>query len=254
MNNLNQAEKTRVLVVDDDADLARTTALILQGKGFAVNVAADGLAAIRQIEQNPFDIALMDIKMPGMDGVETYKRIKTIQPDIAAIMMTGFSVEDRIQEALREGALAVLTKPLDVDRLLELIEEAVAQRQSLVLVVDDYPDTCATITKILERKGYRVASAEKGEHAIALVKQRKYDIIFIDLKLPTIDGLQTYLAIRALDPKVTVVMMTGYREEMSALIETALRSSASVCLYKPFEPEQVLSLVEEIKQGRHKKV
>ena len=126
MNPLNQSEKTRVLVVDDDADLARTTALILQGKGFAVNVAADGLAAIRRAERNPFDIALMDIKMPGMDGVETYKRIKTIQPDLAVIMMTGFSFEDRIQDALREGALAVLTKPLDVDRLLELIEEAVA--------------------------------------------------------------------------------------------------------------------------------
>jgi two-component system, NtrC family, response regulator HydG len=254
MNNWNQSEKTRVLVVDDDADLARTTALILKGKGFAVNVAADGLAAIRHAEQNPFDIALMDIKMPGMDGVETYKRIKMIQPDLAAIMMTGFSVENRIQEALREGALAVLTKPLDVDRLLELIEGAVEQRKSLVLVVDDYPDTCATIVLVLKRKGCRVASAENGEQAIALVKQRKYDIIFIDLKLPTIDGLQTYSVIRALDPNVTVVMMTGYRDEMAALIETALRSSASVCLYKPFEPEQVLSLVEEIKQGRHKKV
>jgi two-component system, NtrC family, response regulator HydG len=254
MNPLNQSEKTRVLVVDDDADLARTTALILKSKGFAVNVAADGLTAIRQAEQNPFDIALMDIKLPGIDGVETYKRIKTIQPDLAAIMMTGFSVEERVQEALGEGALAVLTKPLEVDRLLELIEGAITQRKSLVLVVDDYPDTCATIALVLKRKGYPVASADNGEQAIALVKQRKYDIIFIDLKLPTIDGLQTYLAIRALDPKVTVVMMTGYRDEMAALIETALRSSASMCLYKPFEPEQVLSLVEELKQGKYKKV
>ena len=122
-----------------------------------------------------------------------------------------------------------------------------------MLVVDDYPDTCATIALVLKRKGYRVASAEKGEHAIALVKQRKYDIIFIDLKLPTIDGLQTYRAIRALDPNVTVVMMTGYRDEMAALVETALRSSASVCLYKPFEPEQVLSIVEAIRQGKYKK-
>jgi two-component system, NtrC family, response regulator HydG len=254
MNNLNQSEKTRVLVVDDDTDLARTTELILKGKGFAVNVAADGFAAIRHAEQNAFDIALLDIKMPGMDGVETYKRIKTIQPDIAAIMMTGFSVEDRIQEALREGALAVLTKPLDVDRLLKLVEEAVAQRRSLVLIVDDYPDTCATIALVLKRKGCRVASAENGEQAIALVKQRKYDFIFIDLKLPTIDGLQTYLAIRALDPSVTVVMMTGYREEMDTLIETALRSNASACLYKPFDVEQVLSFVEQVVKKKAKKV
>ena len=122
-----------------------------------------------------------------------------------------------------------------------------------MLVVDDYPDTCATIALVLKRKGCRVASAENGEQALALVKERKYDIIFIDLKLPTIDGLQTYRAIRALDPNVTVVMMTGYRDEMAALVETALRSSASVCLYKPFEPEQVLSIVEAIRQGKYKK-
>ena len=66
--------------------------------------------------------------------------------------------------------------------------------------------------------------------------------------------MQTYLAIRALDPNVTVVMMTGYREEMSALVETALRSHASACLYKPFEAEQVVALVEKIKQGKQKKV
>jgi CheY-like chemotaxis protein len=251
--SLNSLEKTRVLVVDDDADLARTTALVLKRHGFDVSVAADGMAAIQQAEQNPFDVMLMDIRMPGMDGVEAYKHIKTLQPSIMVIMMTGFSVEDRIQEALREGALAVLTKPLDLDRLLQLIEEAIAQRAALVLVVDDYPDTCATLTKILERKGHRVASAENGEQAIALVKQCHYSIIFIDLKLPTLDGLQTYHAIRALDSKVTVVMMTGYREEMDKLVEIALRSNASACLYKPFEPEQVLTFVEEVGQGKYKK-
>ncbi|MEW5720226.1 MAG: response regulator [Chloroflexota bacterium] len=254
MDKSNQSQKTSVLVVDDDADLARSTALILKRHGYNVSIAADGMSAIAQVEHNPFDIALMDIKMPGIDGVDAYKRIKTLQPNIAAIMMTGFSIEDRIQEALRAGALAVLTKPLDLDRLLQLIEEAVARRASLVLVVDDYPDTCATLTKILERKGHRVASAANGEQAIALVKQNRYNIIFIDLKLPTIDGLQTYLAIRELDPAVTVVMMTGYREEMDTLVETALRSSASACLYKPFDPEQVVTLVEEVRQKRHKKV
>jgi len=95
VNNLNQQEKTRVLVVDGDAALARTTALILKRKGFAVDVALDGFAAIQQIEQYPFDIVLLDIRMPGMDGIETYRRLKVLQPDIAAIMMTGFSVEER---------------------------------------------------------------------------------------------------------------------------------------------------------------
>ncbi len=99
MNESFSSEQTRVLIVDEDADLARTTALILTRKGFAASVATDGWAAIRQVEQNPFDLVLMDIGMPGLDGVETCQRLKTIQPDLAVILMTGFSVEERIQVA-----------------------------------------------------------------------------------------------------------------------------------------------------------
>ena len=249
MNNLHQQEKTRGLVVDGDAALARTTALILKRKGFAVDVALDGFAAIQQIEQYPFDIVLLDIRMPGMNGVETYKRLKVLQPDIAAIMMTGFSVEERRQTSLREGALAVLTKPFDIERMIKLIEDAMQQVKLLALVVDDYPDTCALLARILQQKGYTIGYAESGEHAIALVKQQKYDLILIAVKLPAMDGLQTCLAIRKLDPAVTVVM-TGYRAEVDTLVETALPRSTYACLYKPFEAEQVLALVEEI--GRKK--
>ncbi|MCI0477252.1 MAG: response regulator [Anaerolineales bacterium] len=241
------SKQTRILIVDDDVDLAHTTALILTRKGFAVSVASDGLAAIRLVGQQPFDFALMDIRMPGLDGVETCQRIKTIQPDLAVVLMTGFSVEERVQAGLREGARAVLVKPLDLEHLFELIKNAVAQRHPLVLVVDDHPDTCATLTLILKQKGYTVGSVENGEQAIALVTEHQYDIIFIDLKLPTIDGAQTFLAIRARDPKVAVVMMTGYREEMTERIETALRAGAIVCLYKPLAVEQVLAVVNAIK-------
>ena len=130
MNHVSARGKTRAIIVDDDTDLARSTALILKRQGFSVYVAYDGAAAIHQAEHNPFDIAPLDIKMPGMDGVETYKRLKAIQPDLAAIMMTGYSVEDRTLEALREGALAVLNNPLDLERLLDLIEKAMWKRSN----------------------------------------------------------------------------------------------------------------------------
>lgn len=254
MNESFSSEQARVLIVDDDADLARSTALILKRKGYAASVATDGLAAIHLAEQQTFDLVLLDIRMPGLDGIETYQRLKTLQPDLIAIMMTGFALEERILASLSEGALTVLTKPLDLDHLLTLIEDAITRRQALVLVVDDYPDTCATLTLILKQKGYAVGSVENGEQAIALVAEHQYDIIFIDLKLPTIDGAQTFLAIRALDPKVAVVMMTGYLEEMAGRIETALRAGAMVCLYKPLAVEQVLAALEQIKSAKDAKL
>jgi len=240
-------EPMRVLIVDDDADLARSTALILKCKGFTTSIATSGLVALHQAEQQSFDVVLLDIRMPGMDGVETYQRLKTIQPDLIAIMMTGFALEERVQASLREGALTVFTKPLALDHLLQLLEDAIAHRRALALVVDDYPDTCVMLDALLKRKGYRVARAETGEQAIARIKERQPDIVFLDLKLPTIDGLQTFQHIRQIAPLVTIVMMTGYRDEMNALVETALRASAFACLYKPFSADQVLTVLDAVK-------
>ncbi|MFH0871340.1 MAG: response regulator [bacterium] len=122
------SEKTRVLIVDDDSSMLHTTALVLEGLGYAVDVARDGDTAIEKTQQADFDIILMDIKMPLMDGVETYKRIKAIHPEAAVIMMTAYAVEDLVAAALEEGACGVLYKPLDFERTVGLIEKTRRER------------------------------------------------------------------------------------------------------------------------------
>ena len=160
---MNGTQRTHhVLIVDDDFDFARSTSLILKRKGYAVSIATDGLAAIQQVQAIPFDVVLMDIRMPGLDGVETYQRLKNIHPDLAVVLMTGFAEEERVQAGLHAGAVAVLTKPLNIEQALQLIESVVARRQALALVVDDYPESCAILTRLLKRKGYTVACAESG--------------------------------------------------------------------------------------------
>ena len=86
---------------------------VLQRKGCAVTIANDGPEAIARVKEEPFDMIFMDIKMPFMDGVETYKRIKKIKSDVMVTMITAHAVEDKVQEALQEGAYGVLYKPLD---------------------------------------------------------------------------------------------------------------------------------------------
>ncbi len=126
---MNVERKASVLIVDDRPSMTRTIALILGHKGYAVDVAQDGPTAIEKVEQAPFDVVLMDIKMPQMDGVEAHRRIKAIRSRMAVIMMTAYDLEDLVAEALKEGAYAVIYKPLDIDRVIELIEEVRNSRQ-----------------------------------------------------------------------------------------------------------------------------
>ena len=116
--------KPEILVVDDDVSVAESISDVLDAVGYGVSTAHDGYRAIELAKDSSFDVLLTDIKMPGLNGVELYKIIKKVRPLIRAIMMTAYSVEDLINEALDAGASEVLTKPLDVERLLSIIESA----------------------------------------------------------------------------------------------------------------------------------
>ena len=120
------------------------------------------------------------------------------------------------------------------------------------MVVDDDPGICTTLDNILTKKGHKTGIAHTGEDAIAMTRENAYDVIFIDVKLPTINGLETYLAIKAINPEAVAIMMTAFRQEMADLIEKAIKSSAYTCIYKPFNIEEVLGLVEEICERKQK--
>lgn len=242
----------RILIVDDDPSMNRTMSLVLKRKGYDVAVASSGPDAIEKVRQEPFDIIFMDIKMPVLDGVETFERIKEIRSDAVVIMMTAYAVEDLIQKALREGAYGIIYKPLDIEKTVASIEGVQKKKEGMfIMVVDDDPGTTSSLRAILHNKGHDVAIASTGEEAIEVARGRKHDIIFLDMKLPTINGLQTYLEIKKINPGVTAVMITAYREEMGELTEYAMKESAYSILYKPFDMESLLKIVDEI--GREKR-
>jgi len=236
--------KSSILIVDDDMGMCETLSDIMEDRGYRTVIALDGYEAVERVREAAFDVILMDIKMPGMDGVETFREIKNVDPEIAVVMMTAYAVEDLIRQALSEGAYGVIYKPFDMERMIGLIEGV--QEGGLILVVDDDPNACATFRDVLEAKGYQVGTALSGEEAIEIARKNKYDMIFIDMKLPTINGLQTYLALREVNPRAVAVMMTAYRLEMGELVEEALKKDAYTCFYKPFDVEQVIKLVDEI--------
>ena len=244
----NMNDKVSILIVDDDDGMCETLSDIMEDKGYRAFIALDGYEAIEKVREVDFDVILMDIRMPGMNGVETFKRIKSIQPGIAVVMMTAYAVEDLIMEALREGAYGVLYKPFEMERMIGLIDAI--KEGGLVLVVDDDRDNCEFIKDILETRGYQVSIAWSGEEAIEMARDNSYDMVFIDTKLPNMNGLETYLAIKEINPQAVAVMMVAYSQEVDDLSEEPLGEDVHSYLHKPFEIEEVIQLVDGISRRK----
>jgi two-component system response regulator HydG len=117
-------DKASILIVDDDVGMCETLFDIMEDRDYRPTIASNGYEAIEKVREATFDTILMDIKMPGINGVETFKQIKKIRPEAVVVMMTAYAVEGLIEEALHEGACGVLRKPLDVKKMIELIEGA----------------------------------------------------------------------------------------------------------------------------------
>ena len=122
-------KRSRVLVVDDDADARELFSLVLSQAGFDVDDAADGFAALAKVSHVRPDAVLTDLRMPGMDGVDLAQRIRRVHGDVPIIIATGLETWDLCTSAEAYGAVTCMIKPVDFDDLIWTIEMALAVRQ-----------------------------------------------------------------------------------------------------------------------------
>ena len=184
----------------------------------------------------------MDIKMPGINGVQAFREIKKINPDSVVVMMTGFAVEDLVKDALEEGAFTVVYKPFELERVITLIDSVF--KSLLVLVVDDRTADRDVLSEILTDKGYFVATAADGKQAIEMAGDGHYDIIFMDIKMPGMDGLATFEEIKSMNPEARVIFMTGFVVEES--LKEALDAGAYPIAYKPLDIDNICRLLAQV--------
>lgn len=111
-----------VLVVDDNEELCDNVKEILESHGYLSTCVLDGFKAIDRVKRDPPDVIIMDVKLPGMNGLAALRKIKEIAPKVRVIMITGYAVDDILDEAKKAGAVASLRKPLDFPKLLALLE------------------------------------------------------------------------------------------------------------------------------------
>ena len=115
----------RVLVVDDDPEIGTLFRRVLANRSQTVTVARDGYEAIEKISADKYDLIFLDVKLPGMDGIETLEKIKSISPDSIVVMMSGYSVEEEIKKAIDIGAQDFIPKPFeDMDHIMTIEEVA----------------------------------------------------------------------------------------------------------------------------------
>jgi DNA-binding response OmpR family regulator len=236
-------KKLKILVIDDDQDFAESLALVLEGRGYEVEVGHTGEEAIRKFRDNDFDIAFMDVKLPGKNGVESYMEIRKFKPDARVVMMTGYSVEHLLDEAVENGAWGVLHKPLDIEKFLSMIEKI---QPYGILITDDDLDFVTSIKELLTSKGYSVFVATNGREAVERVLSTGIDVLILDLRMPVLNGLETYLELKRAGRAVPTIIITAFTDEETGTIERLRALSVSGVLRKPFDPKELLSAIERM--------
>ncbi|WP_406695617.1 response regulator [Singulisphaera sp. Ch08] len=241
MTNLNEP---RVLVVDDEQDTCRNLTDILTDLGYHVDWACDGESALEFVRRQPYDVALLDLKMPGMDGLTLYREIKKLRAETVAILVTAYASGATSEEALAAGAWQVVPKPVHLPRLLGLVDQA--RDQPLLLVVNDDPDLCERLWQILRERGYRVALAHNVAEAAEQLRDTAFRIALIDMKLPGGDGTVVFDLVRQADPKTRTVLITDCRPEMDETVVRVLAEGADAACYKPFDMPRLLETLERL--------
>jgi CheY-like chemotaxis protein len=231
-------------VVDDDPDTRENIRDILTDLGYAVDTAPDGPSALELVRKNPYAVALLDFKMPGMNGLELYQEVKKLRAGTVAIIVSAYTNTTTREEALAAGAWQVLAKPVDFLRLLGLVDEALGQ--PLVLVVDDDPDLCHTLWDLFHERGYRVAVAHDAPAAAEQLRGGPVAVVLLDMKLPTGDGVEVFRMVREASPEAHTVLITGHPAELSGLVRQALEDGADAVCYKPFDVPDLLATVDRL--------
>jgi DNA-binding NtrC family response regulator len=237
-----------ILIVDDHPAMCQTLQDILEDEGYTVKAVQSGNAALKICETCEFDVILMDVRMPDLNGVEVYRQLKNHACNTRVIMMSAYSVEELKKEALKEGAIAFLQKPVDVEFVLKLIQ---GTEYPPVLIVMDEQQERENLAGQLREHHYRIYTVGTPGEALELARQIRFHVIMIDTRLHSMSALELYLALKEITPTSVTIMFAETDEAFIKQAEEAVKRCAYTFLTKPLDLDQLFSILETIQRQRY---
>jgi DNA-binding NtrC family response regulator len=239
--------KGTILVVDDDRQMVKTLSAVLKLHGWMTVGAYSGEEAVGAARERRFQAVLMDVKMPGINGVEAFREMRRIRPGTPVILMTAYAAQDLLEQAEREGALMILPKPISWPTLIGLLDrtDPTARR---VLLVDDDPAFLASAGDFLSAHGTSVIKAESLPEALRHLDDRASSpaVVVLDLKLDGLPPTEAVIAIKELSPAIVMILCTGYPGLLDQTMAAVPSEWIHAGLTKPFAPEHLIELLDAI--------
>jgi CheY-like chemotaxis protein len=231
--------KPEVLVVDDNQVNRRVAELLCQHSGWNVSSVEDGLKALEVLEQKAFDLVLMDVHMPGLDGITTTERLRRMPTASPNFLVPVFALTaDRSPETQRRcfaaGMDGFVSKPLTMEKVQEVLGRfgQALTPSGVVLIADDDLVNRAVLTRLLEREGFQTHCVVDGAEALQALKNLDLSMAFVDLHMPMLSGLEVLQAMEehACPP---IFVLTG--DSRPEIRDRCISAGARAVLLKPLD-------------------
>ena len=118
----------KILVVEDDPSVCVALDVLFRGAGYQIKTASNGQSAIQMVGNGPFDLFMIDLRLPDLDGIAVLEEVRKMQPEAVCIMVTGYGTVELTVRAMKAGAFEFITKPFDCDAVLGLVEKGLKER------------------------------------------------------------------------------------------------------------------------------
>ncbi|HAN96802.1 MAG TPA: hypothetical protein DCQ98_04940 [Planctomycetaceae bacterium] len=238
----------RVLIVDDEPDFVANLTDILNDVGFEAEGTSDPYEALRWAESRDYDAAVLDLRMPGLDGLGLHDRLRRARFDMPTILLTAFADSETHRRASAAGFWQILEKPCRIPTIRSILRRLT--RAPLLLVVDDDAEFCTNLLQILHQRRIRAVGCATVAEAIERWDRRPADLLLVDLKLPGESATDLIRHARRSDPDVEVRIVTGAsladESERRALHEMGVDAIWS----KPLDIEELLATIPAIRETK----
>lgn len=242
----------RILIIDDDEVVCNGVKSILEKEGYEVDTSLSGESGLEKVKSADYDLIYLDIHMPGMSGLDTFRTIKKIKKDAKVCIVTAMT-EDKMAEymlLIKEGAVSkIVHKPVFKETLLKTTKDLLGgeEGRKRILIIDDDQLIRDAFKAVLGNLDYELDFAKNAKEGIELFKSRKFHLTFLDLALPDKDGKELLSDLRELDKDAKICVISGFLSKLGNLLEQDGRGIGGNTIFcmKPISREEIIKITKD---------